>query len=454
MSKEEQRPWERIEKLVADSETERIEAYLQSLGPGDTARAVSRLDAEDQDQLMATLSPEAAAGLVAQVLEPQAVELIERLDPAAAASILEQLPSDAQADLIRDLDEPDAEAILSAMDPAEAEVARGLSEYPKNVAGGLMAAEYLSFPATITVAGVLEDLRINREKYGDYDVQYAYVTQADGKLVGVLRLRDLVLAPRAHTIDAIMIREPLAIRELTAIEELQTLFEQNRYFGLPVVNGEGVLVGVLRRVAVEEALAQLRATDLRKVQGVVWEELRTMPMLQRSRRRLAWLSVNIVLNILAASVIALYQETLASVIALAVFLPIISDMSGCSGNQAVAVSMRELTLGLIRPADALRVWLKEASVGVLNGLALGLLIGVVAWLWKGNPFLGLVVGLAMGLNTLVAVSLGGLVPLVLRRFKVDPAVASGPILTTVTDMCGFFLVLSLAAAMLSRLTGG
>jgi magnesium transporter len=176
--------------------------------------------------------------------------------------------------------------------------------------------------------------------------------------------------------------------------------------------------------------------------------------LRRSSRRLAWLSTNIVLNVIAASVIALYQETLAAVIALAVFLPIISDMSGCSGNQAVAVSMRELALGLLRPSEFWRVWRKEAAVGLINGLALGLLIGAVAWAWKGNPFLGLVVGGAMTLNTLVAVSIGGTVPLILRRLGVDPALASGPILTTVTDMCGFFLLLSIAAALLPRLLGG
>ena len=176
-----------------------------------------------------------------------------------------------------------------------------------------------------------------------------------------------------------------------------------------------------------------------------------MPLAVRARRRLAWLSVNIFLNVIAASVIAVYQETLAQVIALAVFLPIISDMSGCSGNQAVAVSMRELSLGLVRPSELMRVWLKEVSVGLINGLALGLLIAAVAFLWKGNPFLGLVVGTAMMVNTVVAVSLGGTLPLFMRRLGMDPALASGPILTTVTDMCGFFLVLSMAAAMLKLL---
>ena len=178
-----------------------------------------------------------------------------------------------------------------------------------------------------------------------------------------------------------------------------------------------------------------------------------MPVLLRSRRRLSWLSVNILLNIIAASVIAFHQETLSSVIALAVFLPIISDMSGCSGNQAVAVSMRELSIGVVNPVEVLRVWYQEISVGLINGLILGGLIALAAWLWKGNIFLGLVVGGALALNTMLAVSIGGTVPLILKRFGVDPALASGPILTTITDMCGFFLTLTFAGLMLSKLGG-
>ena len=148
-----------------------------------------------------------------------------------------------------------------------------------------------------------------------------------------------------------------------------------------------------------------------------------------------------------------HQETLSAVIILAVFLPIISDMSGCSGNQAVAVSIRELTLGVVQPRDVLRVFWKEGIVGLMNGLVLGVLLGTIAWVWQGNLFLGLVVGGALMANTLVAVLLGGAVPLVLRGLNQDAALASGPILTTVTDMCGFFLVLQLAAAYLARLTG-
>lgn len=177
-----------------------------------------------------------------------------------------------------------------------------------------------------------------------------------------------------------------------------------------------------------------------------------MPLWHRCRRRMSWLSINIVLNMIAAAVIAVHQETLQAAIVLAVFLPMISDMSGCSGNQAIAVSIRELTLGLIRPHELLRVLAKEAGVGLLNGLALGLVLGGLAMLWNGNLFLGLVVGSALAANTVVSVLLGGVLPLILKSRRLDPALVSGPILTTITDMCGFLMVLSFAQAVLPHLS--
>jgi len=223
---------------------------------------------------------------------------------------------------------------------------------------------------------------------------------------------------------------------------------------VPVVDAHQALLGIVRRADVAEALATRSEDDFRKTQGIIGgDEIRSLPVAVRSRRRLSWLSVNILLNIVAASVIAAYEETLAAAIALAVFLPIVSDMSGCSGNQAVAVSIRELSLGITKPFELLRVWLQEMKVGLINGVVLGALLALAAVLWKGNPWLGLVVGGALAANTLVAVSIGGTVPLVLKRLKLDPAAASGPILTTVTDMCGFFLVLSFATLILPRLAG-
>lgn len=447
-----QRPWEALEKLVDELDLEQIEAFLNTLPADESARAITRLSDDAVDRLLTVLDPEEAAEVFEHIPDAHAIDVIERLEPETAGAIVQELASDVQADLLGDLDPEDAEAILNTMLPDDAEEIRTLTQYDDDVAGGLMVTEFLTYPQTDTIADVLEDLAINAEMYRDYHVQYMYVCDRQDHLVGVLRLHDLVLAPRHRAIEHIMIPEPVTLNDMATLDDVREVFDSVDFFGLPVVDADGVLVGIVQRSGLEAALADRTENDYRTSQGIVGgEELRTMPFFLRARRRLAWLSVNIVLNIIAASVIAWYQDTLSSVIALAVFLPIISDMSGCSGNQAVAVSIRELALGLLRPRELFRVWGKELAVGGLNGLALGLLIALTAWLWKGNPFLGIVVGAAMMLNTIVSVSIGGMVPLVLKRFNFDPALASGPILTTITDMCGFFFVLSLATMLLSHL---
>jgi magnesium transporter len=446
-------PWVELQRLVQTTDNEQITRFLDDLSPLDVARCVSRLDDADRVALFSMLEPEHAAAVVEQIPDVQAADAIGHLHPGIAAAILEEMPSADRADLLGDVEDPVAEAILDEMDSRQATATRTLREYPNDVAGGLMTLEYLAYPATATVGDVLLDLRKHADAYRDFVVQYAFVTTDRGRLVGVLRLRDLLFAGMSTSLRSIMTADPLSLNDLAPLDEVRASFDSHNLYGMPVVDSSGLLVGMIRRAAVSEALAERGQAVFLKTQGIVGgEELRTMPLLQRSRRRLAWLSVNIVLNIVAASVIAFYQDILAAVIALAVFLPIISDMSGCSGNQAVAVSMRELSLGLLRPSEVRRVWLKEVSVGWINGIALGALIAAVAWLWQGNPMLGLVVGGAMMLNTVVAVSIGGTVPLLLRRWGVDPALASGPILTTVTDMCGFFLLLSIAAAVLPSLT--
>ncbi len=431
---------------------EAADECLEQLTGSDSTRAVTRLSDDEQAQLLSMLPPEEAADLVESVPESYAAHLLETLDADQAAEILNRVESDEQADLLARVPEEVAQAVLERMEPEEAADALRLMQYPPESAGGLMITELLSYPDHFRVADVLEDMRTHAHKYRNYDVQYAYVVDKAGKLVGVLRLRDLVLADPDQRI-ATLTAEPLSVHVHDSLEDLQQFFDKHPLLGVPVVDDQTRLVGVVRHRDVQQAIEERASRTMLKFFGIMGgEELRTMPLRLRSFRRLSWLSINIVLNVIAASVIAFYQETLEQVIALAVFLPIISDMSGCSGNQAVAVSMRELALGLVTPREALRVLRKEGAVGMINGCALGLLLGLVAYLWKGNAALGAVVAAALALNTVLAACIGGTVPLVLRGLGQDPALASGPILTTVTDMCGFFLVLSFANAALPYLT--
>ncbi len=427
-----------------------MEALLASLSASDVIRLLLRLKPEDQQKLLTTLSPADAAEIIEEIPDQQAAGMVERLPAAKAASIVQQMQSDDQADLIADIEEKEAEAILSKMPPLAANDVRHLIEYDAKSAGGLMMTEVFAFDHASTVRDVLNQLTSDDDALDRYHGQHPCVISGTRKLLGVVSLRNLLLSRRDTPLTRVM-SSPLSVTPDKTLDQLADFFDEHEFLSVPVVDTTNVLLGVVSRTAVAEAALERADSDQLKIQGIVGDELRSMPTLVRARRRLSWLSVNVVLNIIAASVIALYEETLAAMIALAVFLPIVSDMSGCSGNQAVAVSLRELTLGIAKPIDVIRVWLKEVSVGLINGVALGLLLACAAWLWKGNLFLGLVVGGALAANTILAVSIGGTVPLLLKHSGVDPAIASGPILTTVTDMVGFFLVLSFATALMPRL---
>lgn len=446
---------EALEEALLVRDGVRVWQILEDLGPEDQRWTWARLNEEERDQVVHLLEKEDLADLVQHLAEAQAVELLEELTPDEAADIVEELPDDVGGHLLREMDDEESAAIIERIqDKEDQQELRERIEYEWDSAGGMMSEAMLAFPAQAKVGEVLDDLSANAEEYADHDVQYAYVVDAGDRLLGVLRLRDLVLTPRTTELASIMIGSPHSVRVEATLRELADFFDDHNFIGLPVVDADGRLKGVVLRDAVREALADNSAADYLRSRGIVGgEELRSMPLAGRCLRRLSWLAPNIVLNLVAASVIAANESTLEAVIALAVFLPIVSDMSGCSGNQAVAVSIRELTLGTLRPRDFLLVFFKEASVGIINGLVLGALLGGVASLWKGSVILGLVVGGALALNTILSVLIGGLVPLMLKRFKVDPALASGPILTTCTDLCGFFLVLTIAKLFLEQLAG-
>jgi len=445
--------WEVLKALAADDDADQLRAYVKDIGVNETFSAILRLSRDEREKVLTTLSAEDAADFIEEIPDQHAAEMIQKLSAEDAASILSEMESQDQADVIGALSSKQADAVLAEMNPDTAANVQRLSSYAPESAGGLMMSEYIAYSEDTTSGEVIAGLGERGEQESTLGM-YVYVTSETGKLSGVVELHSLVLS--RHTAPIAFISKPcLSIPEDTSLTDLEAFFDRHAFLAVPVVDRRERLVGVVHRQHVDEALADSAAATYRKSQGIIGgDEIRSQPLLLRSGRRVSWLSLNIILNIISASVIALYQDTLSAVIALAVFLPIVSDMSGCSGNQAVAVSMRELALGIVKPYEIMRVWLQEVSVGCINGLVLGSLLAGVAMLWQGNPYLGLVVGVALALNTVIAVSIGGTVPLFLKRMGKDPAVASGPILTTVTDMCGFFLILSLATLMLPNLITG
>jgi len=446
-------PYEQLEQLIEAGRPGPLEKFWRTLPSRDLARAVSRLSDENHRRLLTMLDPDDAADLVDDLPVTQVVDLIEELEAKEAAAIFDELDSDDQVDLLTALDQEDAEAILLEMSPEEVEDVRRLSQYGPDTAGGLMRTEYLAYPKDMSVSDVLRDIRAKVDEDEEIDEQYLYILDSDGVLSGLVRLRELVLSPGKTSIVDLISRDAKSLPVSADLDEVDDFFDDNSFYAAPIVDDTGKLVGVLRRADAEEAMSERADKNMMRVGGIIaGEELRTMPLHQRTVRRLAFLVPTMLLTLVAVSVIAYYEATIDQVPALAIFLPLVAGLCGCAGNQAIAVSMREITLGLATKADIMRVLFKELSVGLLLGVALGVLVFAVSYAMRGNVHLAMVVGGAIPLTIMVAAGIGGTTPLVLRAVGIDPAMASGPLLTTVVDLTGFFTVLGIATLLLARLT--
>lgn len=444
----------RIRTQIEKDQLEPIAAELKKAQPYDAAWCVSRLPVEDRVRIFTSLDPLQGARIFQEMDLTRQTEILNLGRLPGMVKLVQHMDSDEMADVLGSLDPIEKVRWLSTLPQQELSEAESLLAYPPDTAGGMMAKEFLSVPATLTVGEVASRLQKLASNYENVRVSYVYVVEEAGKLEGVLPLRNLILTPKETPVREFMLKDVATIADTASKREVAELFRERNLLALPVVNSDRRLVGVITSDDVMDVIQELADEELLKLAGVSREESRESPLWKIVHRRLSWLTVNIFLNLAAASVIAFYEDTLSAVIALAFFLPIISDMSGCSGMQAVAVSVRDLALQKLLPADYFRVLQKELMIGLINGLVLGTIIGIVAFLLKGVAMLGVVVALALWINTVIAVSFGGVVPLLIKRFKFDPAIASGPVLTTLTDIMGFFILLSLATLWLPLLTHG
>ena len=451
--------WKKLELLIDSGDKAGAEAYLRKLPAGEVAHTISLLSDDLQTRLFEALPPDYAADVINHFADEQAADLIEDLPTKQAAAIVDALDSDEQADILGEIEDDEAEAILDEMRPEEAEDVRERLEYDSDTAGGLMITEYFSYSADTPVNDVISELRTNQERYSKFMVQYVYVVGTDDTLQGVIRLHNVVLAPDDAPLSSIMRADPVRVALDTKLADLEDLFDHHDLNAIPVVDDNGALEGVIRRAHIEEAHAERSDKSLARFGGIIGgEELRTMPWYSRSARRLAFLVPNIFLMIASVSVIAIFEDiVLDRVIALAIFLPLVAGLSGCSGNQAVAVSIRELTLGVTKPTDVVRVLRKELHVGLVNGIVIAIIVFaiVAVWAnvagWTGGYYLALIVAGAIPMTIVFSVALGGTVPLILSRMNIDPAMASGPIITTLIDFFGFFSVLGIAWLAIDKL---
>jgi magnesium transporter len=438
-----------VKRLMRIGATANLVNLLQKQHPADLGQLFSELPDKER---------QSAFTLLAERNTKHAMEALSELGPEAGAALLrgrsadeivkltQELPSDDAAALIDYLPEELSAAVLELMQkrPAGGDVG-DLLEYAEQTAGRIMNPKVFALAEDMTAAEAITALQ------GSRDVEvvfYLYVIDARRHLVGVVSLRRLLLVAPDTPLKRIMTTDLISVRADMDQEEVARLVASYNLLAIPVVDEENKLVGVITVDDVIDVIKDEATEDIYRLAGVSTDERVFTPASESLRKRFPWLLINLITAFVAAGVVKLFEGTLASWLALAVFMPIVPGMGGNAATQTLTVIVRGLALGELTWANSRKALFKEVLVGVGNGVATGLVAALLAWAMAGQPSLGILLFLAMVINLFVAGAAGTLIPLGLKALKIDPALASTVFITTFTDVCGFAAFLGLATIVL------
>jgi magnesium transporter len=435
-----------LQRLLESGQRPEALERFGGLHPVDQGEVLDGLPRDIQQSLIADLDHSVLADIL-EYLEPEeSAELVGGREPADLAQVLDLTDADVAVDLLQHISEDKQQETLEAMIDS-AEVSE-LLQYQDDTAGGLMTPDYPVVLETTTTPNALDQLRLLGPDAED--INSVLVVDTEHRLVGSLSVTRLALARANMVVGGIMDREINSVVAATDQEECARVMQRYNLSLLPVVDGEGRLAGVVLAEDLMGVVAEEATEDMFRIASVGGERI-AGPLTNSLRRRLPWLYINLATAFLAAVMVSLFEDTITKVVALAVFLPVVASQGGIGGTQTVTLVVRSMALGEVPRRLGLRLLARELALGLIHGVALGIVVGFVAYLWKGNFTLGLVLGLAMLGNMLVAGMFGAGVPLLLRHLKMDPAVSSAVFVTTFTDVIGFVLFLGLAAAFIDHL---
>ena len=421
--------------------------------PGDLHDLIEELDLDQKVELLQRLSDTDAALILQEMEDFVQADILPLLDKEQAKAILKNLASDDAVDLIGELSPEDAEEMLQLIGEEEEPIDFGdLLKYPEDSAGGIMTTEYISLPADIPVEDAISRLReIAPEAETIY---YVYVVNEEGHLIGVLSLRDLIASSDGTLLKNIMRRNVISVNAKLDQEEVARVVSKYDLLAVPVVDDQERLLGIITVDDVIDVLEQEATEDIYRLAGaseVEGMELTEAPVSKVVRLRLPWLLISMVGGIVSGSVIGVYRNTLETIVMLAVFIPVIMGMGGNVGTQSSTIFVRGLATGEIDRSEVWPYFFREIRVGLTMGIICGTLISITAYIWQGNPYLGLVVGISMLITITVATLIGTLVPLLLNKVNIDPAITAGPFVTTIKDFTGLIIYFIIASAFLEYL---
>ncbi len=437
-----------FELFLEDNDTHNLHAT-------EIAYLLKKLRQEDRDTFVDYLKriPQDILGdVLLELPEKIKDEAIEYLSSKELAQALEGLESDDATDLmqdIEDVDEDKSEEVIAQLDEEDREDIDKLRRYEEDQAGAWMQTELFDATLDETVQTSIDRLKRLKEADELENIYQVFIINEERRLIATISLEDLILYDFSKTYrEVIGSKEFRSVEAATDIEEVATMFEQYDLSVLPVVDWQGRLVGRITSDDIYDVIEERATEQIYNLAGVNDEAEYEEKLFGVFQKRASWLGLNLITAIAASVVIAFFDETLAAFIPLAILMPIVASMGGNAGTQTLTVMVRQMALGEIDASNAKQALIKEITVSIFNGLLFAVLMGLVAYFWFDNNMLGIVIGLAMIINLFVAGFFGAMIPLMLKRLDVDPAVGSTVLVTTATDVLGFFSFLGLASIML------
>lgn len=440
---------ERIDSVleaVRRRDTAAVDALMEPLHAADIADLLEQIGPGERRALLQLWSHEIDGEILSEISDAIREEVIEALPRDVLAEAIRDLETDDVVDILEDLDQPQQAVILDALDAADRVAVEQAMRYPEYSAGRLMQRETVAAPEHWTVGEAIDFLRSS----DSLPEQFYHVILVDPRMrpVGYATLGRILSSAREVRLSAIVEDSFRTVAATAPEADVAYIFNQYHLISCPVVDAGGRLVGVITIDDAMNVLDEEHAEDMLRLAGVGDESSIADRVLETARQRMPWLCVNLLTAILASLVIAQFESEIAQLVALAVLMPIVASMGGNAGTQSLTVAVRALATRDLTEANMGRVVRREAAVGLINGLFFATVMGLVSWGWFGDQMLGVVIAAAMVVNLVVAGLAGILVPVLMERAGVDPALASGTFVTTVTDVVGFFVFLGLAAMVL------
>jgi magnesium transporter len=449
-----------IDELSAEIER-RVKLFQEGLDENAQAYEIAELLEEVREQsksrfleLLKALPEDLKAEVLSELSKNAQEDALEAIDAKELAEIIEEMDTDDAADIVQQIEEMDeskAEEVLDEIDEEESKVLRELISYDENEAGAYMQTELFKAYIDETVGESIKRLKEMKNREGLDNAYHVFIVDRNDRFQGMMPMEDLVLHGPNEIYRNILEREgalTVTVHPKDPIDKVIELAGNYNMNVIPVVDDFGILLGRITADDIYDLMEKQATDQIYGMAGVEEESEESDNIIEAGKTRAIWLGINLLTAIAASIVIGFFDSTIQSIVALAVLMPIVASMGGNAGTQSLTVTVRQLALGDIDPTEAKRVITKEVLLSLGNGLLYAVVMGVIAWLWFDMPMLGVVIGLSMIINLLAAGFFGATIPLILKGLGIDPAVGSTVLLTTVTDVVGFFSFLGLASAIL------